>query len=138
MRIFSFLCKQMRVLIAILLSNLILLQSFNIGLEDFSKIKVLLEHAQYHQETYGDSMIDFLVEHYGDNENKTPNHKEHKDLPFKQDSLNHNHLPSVFTLNSSVLKLKQNIAIQVKKNYFYKESSSLFEKPSVFQPPKLS
>mgnify|MGYP000374438095 CR=1 FL=1 len=138
MRIFSFLCKQMRVFIAILLSNLILLQSFNIGLEDFSKIKVLLEHAQYHQETYGDSMLDFLVEHYGEKEYKTPSHKEHKDLPFKQDSLNHNHLPSVFTLNTLVFSLNKAVAIQVQKNYFYKESSSLFEKPSVFQPPKFA
>ena len=128
----------MRVFIAILLSNLILLQSLNIGLEDFSKINTLLEHAKYHQETYGDSMIDFIVEHYGEKEYKTPNHKEHKDLPFKQDLQNHNHLPSVFTLNTMVFNLKQNITIQAQKNYFYKELSSLFVKPSVFQPPKFA
>lgn len=124
--------------IAILLSNLILLQSLNIGLEDFSKIKVLVKHAQYHQETYGDSFIDFLVEHYGNDKYVAKNHKEHKDLPFKQDSLNHNHLPSVFTLNTTVFELKRNIAVRVQQNYFYKESYSLFEKPSVFQPPKFS
>ena len=98
----------------------------------------MLEHAQFHQEKYGDSIVDFLVEHYGDSEYKTPKHKEHKDLPFKQDSLNHNHLPSVFTLNTPVFELKKNIAVRVQQNYFYKESYSLFEKPSVFQPPKFA
>ncbi|WP_298947634.1 hypothetical protein [uncultured Polaribacter sp.] len=107
-------------------------------MESFSKLTVLLEHAQFHQEKYGDSIVDFLVEHYGDSEYKTPKHKEHKDLPFKQDSLNHNHLPSVFTLNTPVFELKKNIAVRVQQNYFYKESYSLFEKPSVFQPPKLA
>ncbi|MEN8857221.1 MAG: hypothetical protein ABF260_04065 [Flavobacteriaceae bacterium] len=124
--------------LSILLAHLILFQSLNVNLESFSKLTVLLEHAQFHQEKYGDSIVDFLVEHYGDSEYKTPKHKEHKDLPFKQDSLNHNHLPSVFTLNTPVFELKKNIAVRVQQNYFYKESYSLFEKPSVFQPPKLA
>mgnify|MGYP001040492893 CR=1 FL=1 len=124
--------------LSILLAHLILFQSLNVNLESFSKLTVLLEHAQFHQEKYGDSIVDFLVEHYGDSEYKTPKHKEHKDLPFKQDSLNHNHLPSVFTLNTPVFELKKNIAVRVQQNYFYKESYSLFEKPSVFQPPKFA
>ena len=47
---------------AILLSNLILFQSLNIDLEFFPKIKVLLEHAQYHQDKYGDTFLEFLSE----------------------------------------------------------------------------
>lgn len=123
-------------LIVILLSNLILLQSLNIGLETFSKINVLIEHAQFHQETYGDTFTDFLIEHYGDKEIITKKHKEHGDLPFKQDCVNHNHLPSVFTLNTQIFELKETLAIQIQQNYFYKESFSLVEKSSIFQPPK--
>lgn len=37
-------------IVAILISNLILIQSLNINLESFAKLNVLLEHAQFHQE----------------------------------------------------------------------------------------
>ncbi|WP_439128923.1 hypothetical protein [Polaribacter sp.] len=120
--------------ISILLAQMILFQSLNVNLESFSKLTVLLEHAQFHQEKYGDSFVEFLVEHYGENE--TPKHDEHEKLPFKQDAHNHNNLPSIFTLNTTVFKPKQNIAYQTKQNYFYKELHSFFEKPAVFQPPK--
>ena len=123
-------------LIAILLSNLILLQSLNIGLETFSKINVLIEHAQFHQKTYGDSFIDFLTEHYGFDDGTIEKHKEHGNLPFKNDCANHNHLPTVFTLNTQVFELKETLPIQVQQKYYYKESYSFIEKPSVFQPPK--
>lgn len=51
---------------SIILSSLILVQSLNISLEDISKLNVLLEHAKYHQENYGDSFVEFLSEHYGE------------------------------------------------------------------------
>ncbi|UAM97343.1 hypothetical protein K8354_13580 [Polaribacter litorisediminis] len=123
---------------AIFLSSLILLQSLDIGLEDISKINVLLEHAQFHQEKYGDSFIDFLTEHYGSSEHASDQHKEHKNLPFKKDGLTHTHLPSVFTLNAQIFELKKSVIVQTQQNYFYKDSFSFFEKPSVFQPPKYS
>lgn len=123
---------------AIFLSSLILLQSLDIGLEDISKINVLLEHAQFHQEKYGESFVDFLTEHYGSNEHLSDQHKEHKDLPFKKDCITHTHLPSVFTLNAQILELKKSVIVQTQQNYFYKESYSFFEKQSVFQPPKFA
>jgi hypothetical protein len=55
-------------IIAIFLSNLVLLQSLHIDLKDINKINVLIEHAQFHQEKYGDSFIEFLYEHYIDQE----------------------------------------------------------------------
>ena len=122
--------------LSILLANLILLQSLNVNLESFSKLNVLFEHAQYHQEKYGDTFFEFLTEHYVNDDYKVTKHKEHKDLPLKQDAQNLNQLPTDFTLNSLLFELKQNIAVQLQQNYFYKDSYSLFEKPSVFQPPK--
>jgi hypothetical protein len=132
----SFLCNKMLKTVALFLSSLILLQSLDIGLEDFSKINVLVEHAQFHQEKYGDSFVDFLTEHYGSNEHTSDQHEEHKDLPFKQDSLTHTHIPSVFTINLQTFELKKSMTVQTQQNYFYTDSSSSFEKPSVFQPPK--
>ena len=126
-------------IIAILLSNLILIQSLSINLESFSKLNVLLEHAQFHQEKYGDSLFEFLYEHYGDKDILTANnHDEHEDLPFKESSQTFNHHISVFDFNIALFELKSNVVLNLKPNYFYKDSYSFFEKPTVFQPPKHS
>ncbi|MFL1010840.1 hypothetical protein [Flavisericum labens] len=127
-------------LVVIFYSFLILAQSININLEDLLKFSVLIEHAQYHKEMYGDTFLEFLAEHYGDKEAPHPNdHKEHEDLPFK----NHHHMlcqvNGVFLMVPElacqlVYQSYQNIPL----NFFYKESTSLFEKPSVFQPPRLA
>ena len=122
---------------AILFSSLILVQSLNISFEDFSKLNVLLEHAKFHQETYGDSFFEFLAEHYGENTFQYVNeHQEHEELPFKhhQDCT---HIVFDFTAISHffIENTQQNLT-EIPINFFYKESSSLFEKRSVFQPPK--
>lgn len=126
-------------LFAILFSTLILVQSSNISFEDFSKLNVLLEHANYHQETYGDSFFEFLAEHYGEDMIQHQNdHQEHEELPFKHQQ-DCTHVIFDFTANPLFdLDNNQQSFIQIPFNFFYKESSSLFEKPSVFQPPKLT
>lgn len=128
----------MHKLVAIIYSVLILIQSFNFGFEDFSKLSALLAHAEYHQETYGDSFFDFISEHYGDAKFQHENeHKEHEDLPFKHhQSCAHTTLS--FTLPDVNFTLKYQTFIEIPCNFFYKESISLFEKPSVFQPPKFA
>lgn len=124
---------------AILLSNMILLQSLNINFETFSKLNVLLEHAQFHQEKYGDSFIEFLYKHYGDQKiSENLNHKEHKDLPFKNNSNHFNHLVSILEINVEKFNLKKQKTLLSKSNFFYKESYTNFEKPSIFQPPKFA
>lgn len=125
--------------IAILFSLLILFQSLNISMEDFSKFHVLLEHAQYHQETYGDSFFEFVIEHYADLEDQdTIEHEEHEDLPFKHGQQSCSHLNSVFVLSHFSFTIQQNEYNEVPLNFFYSESHSLFEKSSIFQPPKLA
>ncbi|ULC59978.1 hypothetical protein MBM09_03100 [Flaviramulus sp. BrNp1-15] len=125
-------------LVAIIYSFLILIQSFNINIEDISKLNTLLEHAKFHQKTYGDTFIEFLSEHYGEQMvSHQENHKEHKDLPFKDHKHMLCHVNTAFiltpyTANLIVYKLHKEIPL----NFFYKESFSKFEKHSVFQPPK--
>lgn len=124
-------------LIAILFSGLILFQSFKIDIEDVSKIKVLLEHAEYHQKTYGDSFIEFLVEHYSDDDELISNqHEEHDSLPFKDTNHTCQHITSPFTFVASNFNLDYTPFIEITLNFFYKDSISTFEKPSVFQPPR--
>lgn len=125
---------------SILLSSLILVQSLNISIEDISKLNVLLEHAKYHQENYGDSFLEFLSEHYGSGitEGDNNNHKEHKDLPFKHDNNTCYNLNWTINLSGAFV-VKNTTALESSTpNFFYKESTSMFEKQTVFQPPKLS
>ena len=123
---------------AILFSSLILVQSLNISFEDYSKLNVLLEHAKFHQEKYGDSFFEFFDEHYGEQmvQHKS-DHQEHEELPFKhhQDCT---HIAYDFTVIPHFLFVNtQRNLTQIPINFFYKETASLFEKRSVFQPPKL-
>lgn len=121
-------------------SFLILLQSFNINIEDISKFNALLQHASYHQEVYGDTFIEFITEHYGENMASHQNkHKGHEDLPFKDPHHLCSHINSSFTLFAPYTHLTQpQIFKEIPLNFFYKEPFSSFEKPAVFQPPKIA
>ncbi|MDP5157427.1 MAG: hypothetical protein NWQ07_02470 [Flaviramulus sp.] len=121
-------------------SILILIQSFNINIEDISKFNALLDHAKYHQEVYGDNFFEFISEHYGEQMASHQNkHKEHEDLPFKDSHHILSHINTSFTLFQTIIyPANSSTLIEVPLNFIYKESISLFEKPSVFQPPKLA
>lgn len=126
-------------IIAIFLSNLVLLQSLHVDIKDINKINILFEHAQFHQEKYGDSFFEFLYEHYIDQEiSESQKHQEHENLPFKEGAHHFNHLDSVLELNLGLFGLVLTNKIMSKTTFFYKESYTTFEKPSIFQPPKLS
>ncbi|MCR8666983.1 hypothetical protein NO995_04775 [Aestuariibaculum sp. M13] len=126
--------------ISIVYSFLILIQSFNINFDDFSKFNALLEHASYHKEMYGDNFLQFLSEHYGGEvATHGDKHEEHKNLPFKEHQHLLCHLNATFILTQHFsYNIKRVEIIEKPVNFFYKEPVSLFEKPSVFQPPKLA
>ena len=126
--------------VVIFYSFLILVQSFNINIEDISKFNALLEHANYHQQMYGDDFFEFLSEHYGEQMNSHENkHEEHEDLPFKDKHHIFTHINTAFTLfPKTTYSFLPRLFTEVPLNFFYKETVSLFEKPSVFQPPKLA
>ena len=124
----------MQKLFAIVFSFLVLFQSLNMSLEDVSKMDVLLEHAEYHQDTYGDSFFEFLVEHYSAVEDNS-DHREHENLPFKHQTCGHTSV--AFTFETITFDFTYDPFIEIPFNFFYKESVSLFEKSSVFQPPRV-
>ena len=127
-------------LVVIFYSFLILVQSFNINIEDISKFNTLLEHASYHQEMYGDNFFQFLSEQYGEQMASHENqHEEHEDLTFKDEHHLFTHINSAFTLSpKTTYAFSNQLLTEVSLNFIYKETVSLFEKPSVFQPPKLA
>lgn len=126
-------------IIAILLSNLVLLQSLHIDFKDINKINILIDHAKFHQENYGENLGQFLFEHYVDQEaDKNQNHKEHQDLPFKQGIHHFNHLASIINFHPLFIEGKTSNDCHSKKNFLYKESYSESVKPAIFQPPKIA
>ena len=87
---------------------------------------------------YGDNFFEFLSEHYGEEMiSHQDKHREHEDLPFKDDHHMFSHTNTSFTLFESITHTFYSPSpIEVPLNFFYTEPISLFEKPSVFQPPK--
>ena len=75
-------------LISIVLSSLMLIQSFQISINDIMQLDELIEHAQFHKQEYGDNFLVFLSKHYGEQKaaHTEHNHKEqsdHEQLPFQ-------------------------------------------------------
>lgn len=124
-------------IVAIIFSFLILTQSFNIGLEDISKLQTLIEHAQFHQKTYGDSFFDFISEHYGDQMFEHQNqHSEHQKLPFKDAQHLSSHMNTTFLNEAIAFNFEYLEFIEIPFNFYYKDFFTNFEKRPVFQPPK--
>lgn len=124
-------------LVAFTYSFLILIQSFNIGLDDLSKFSSLLDHAEYHKEMYGDSFFQFLAEHYGDAQDDHENdHEEHQDLPFKDSHQLCSHVSTPFISPTIAYEFGHHEFLLIPFNFFYSDSHTTFEKPSIFQPPK--
>ncbi len=129
----------MQKILAIFYTAMILFQSFNMSFEDVSKLSTLFEHASFHKQNYGDSFLDFIAEHYGSSNFEHGNdHQDHENLPFKYNHQTCTHINTAFTLNASNFCLDYPPFIEIPLNFIYKESNSLFEKPSVFQPPRLA
>ncbi|HAB27359.1 MAG TPA: hypothetical protein DCE27_06115, partial [Xanthomarina gelatinilytica] len=80
----------------------------------------------------------FLAEHYGDAKFQHENeHDGHEELPFKHhQTCSHNSV--TFTVPTLNFTLEYQPFVEIPFNFFYKESTSLFEKPSVFQSPRLA
>lgn len=125
-------------IVAFLYSFLILVQSLNINFEEFSKLQAFMEHADFHKNMYGDTFFEFLSVHYGDKMTEHQNkHKEHQDLPFKDNHQLCIHMnTSYLNQNAITFEIKYEEFSEIPFNFFYKDSLSSFEKPTVFQPPK--
>lgn len=124
-------------ILAITYSLLILVQSFNINLEDISKFSVLLEHAEFHKANYGDTFFEFLAEHYGDARNSHDNdHEEHEDLPFKDNHHMCTHINTSFIGIANNFEINYQEFIEIPFNFHYNETITDSEKTSIFQPPR--
>nr|WP_238566877.1 hypothetical protein [Nonlabens ulvanivorans] len=110
-------------LISISISIIILMQSFGIQINDISQIDEFIEHAQFHNEEYGDNIIVFIAKHYGElkaehAQDHQEEKEEHEELPFQQQSQLTSITAIVFNTQRSELKLLEPLEYK-KHNFFY-------------------
>ncbi len=132
----------MRFLFSISFSLIVLMQSFGISINDMIRLDDLLDHAQYHNEQFGDDLITFLEKHYG--ELKVTHQKEHQEekpdherLPFQHQSHTCCSVHFVITLQQEDLKIYEFQEFKTHK-FFYQEPSSSIHLEGLLQPPRFS
>lgn len=138
-----YLCPKtlMTKLVSIVISFLVLIQSFQFAISELIEIDELMEHADFHANEYGDNFMVFLSKHYGKLKSahiKSNNQeqKEHEKLPFQHAS--HTPLLSVFVMADIVFYAATSLTVQEYKssNYYYQDSHSTLKKEVLFLPPK--
>jgi hypothetical protein len=132
----------MKFLVSISLSAILLLQGFNFGLPDLIRVGDLLEHANFHAETYGDSFAVFLSKHYGElkeqhNREHQEEEREHEKLPFNHQASAHSFTGFVLT-NSNFDTLKFTVISVSTPIFFYENSYSSPGESGIFQPPRFA
>lgn len=130
----------MNKLFSILLTSVILLQSFGMHIDDLVQIDEFVEHAQFHSQEYGDNVLVFISKHYG--ELKAAHNKEHQEekqdhekLPFQH----HSHTMSVmdFTMNTAVPDLNNIHFLEYRTfNFHYQAAFSSPDSEGILQPPR--
>lgn len=126
---------------SIAVSLLILVQSFNVHIDDIIELDELIEHAQFHAEEHGDNFFVFLSKHYGElkaehSKNHQEEQGEHEQLPFQNQC--QTALLSAFVLNQTPdYPLEIDLVVNRDSNYFYQVSYHSLAQEGLFQPPQL-
>ncbi|SNY94943.1 hypothetical protein SAMN06265377_0604 [Flagellimonas pacifica] len=129
-------------LFSIILSFLVLLQSFGLHFDDLVQIDEFVEHAQFHSEQYGDNVIVFISKHYGklkaDHQKEhQEEEQEHEELPFQHQS--HTSCLTDFAINTYISEFKApEFAEFSVATFYYQASTSSLHSKGLFQPPRLS
>lgn len=131
----------MNFITSISLTFLFLLQGFGLTLDlccELPKISNLFEHYEEHNETYGDSFMEFLEEDYFTFDGSQEHHENsgHEDLPFQ--GSHHCCSHSLVFYSSNIEYMISPEITELKPQYsFY--SSEFFSEflDSPFQPPQV-
>ncbi len=131
----------MNKVLAILLSSLFLLQSFNLHFEDAIELGDIFEHAELHKQRYDDDFFVFLSKHYG-------NLKKSHEKQHREEEKGHQHPPTdhdcssqiqTFVINTLYFSIENpKIAVRSSSSLYYQDKFSSFEKQKIFHPPKIT
>ena len=129
-------------IISISLSFVVLIQSFGIGLPDMEQIDELIEHAQFHNETYGDNFLVFVSKHYGElkaehNKQNQEEKEDHEQLPF-QHHASFNSLTATVLFTHKIEFSFPDFSENKIHQFHYQEASSSMHLEGILQPPRLS
>ena len=130
-------------LLSVLSAFLILFQSFNISIGELAQLDEFIEHASFHKEQYGDSLLVFISKHYGElkaehQKNHQEEQEEHENLPFQHQSCTH-HIVNAFVLFSALTtKEKFEVNSEKAENFYYLQSDSSGFTSGIFQPPRFA
>ncbi len=127
--------------LSVLSAFLILFQSLNISLGDLTRVDEFLEHASYHKEQYGDSLLVFISKHYGelkaDHEKQhQEEQQEHENLPFQHQSCSHHVVNAYFLFTTATEKQKADLETHKGATFYYLQSDHPGFRTGIFQPPK--
>ncbi|SEK25261.1 hypothetical protein SAMN04488008_101143 [Maribacter orientalis] len=129
-------------LFSILLSSLIMLQSFGVHYDDIIQLDELIEHAEFHKAQYGDNIIVFLSKHYGDL--KLEHQRDHQEEKKDHEKLPFNHSSSITSVADMVInpfktELNQFEIVDFKVlNFHYQAPTSSIHTEGILQPPRIS
>lgn len=129
-------------LFSILLSSLILLQTFGVHYDDIIQLDELIEHAEFHKAQYGDNIIVFLSKHYGDL--KLEHQRDHQEEKKDHEKLPFNHSSSITSVADMVInpfktELNQLEIVDFKVlNFHYQAPTSSIHTEGILQPPRIS
>jgi len=120
-----------------------MLQSFGVHYDDIVQLDELFEHAQFHNEQYGDNVIVFLSKHYGElkadhQRDHQEEKKDHEKLPFNHNGTFHICVADVI-LNTYKSELNEvEFSDYIDSNFYYKAPSSSLHSQGILQPPRIS
>ena len=126
---------------SIILSLVVLIQSFNFDIDDFYKITNFVNDINCHINS-GEGFTDFMADHYSNSSNSHEHkgnlheHEKHGELPFKHQHTD-NHLQLVFVFFSNDYASHSEDFSEMNENFNYKEPSTNLVTNSFFQPPRV-
>lgn len=105
------------------------------------RINELIEHAEFHQEEYGDSLWIFISKHYGELKKEHMGENPHESSDHNKLPFHHNgcmHMGFLAMIQEDPVPVLDKIvgAEQEKGSFFYQEPSSFQFVKGIFQPPK--
>ena len=120
-----------------------MLQSFGVHYDDIVQLDELIEHAQFHNEQYGDNIIVFLSKHYGElkadhQREHQEEKKDHEKLPFNHNGTSHICIADII-FNTYKSELNEvDFSDYTDANFYYQAPSSSLHSQGILQPPRIS
>lgn len=126
--------KLMSFLSLFLISSLLLIQSFGVGVNPVRLLN-LYNHFQYHNSAQGDNFLSYMSKHYGDkSEQHQSSDSSHGELPSKSQLEHHSQVVILQPADTASLSFKHPL------NPYFHDAENIEgrHQNNIFEPPKQS